>query len=137
MDQQLLEEIKNMSVSELDIELDGEKLQKILFSLPAKISALNMEFFEKKREMRGRQRVLQLLESSIMLGLDSAIYKNEAMRSAGVKIDPKYRKAKEDVDIAELAVEELEQRIWVYRHLESNVKAVTDLRTQELRTLRG
>jgi len=131
----VLEEIKSMKINELDLKLGSEDLKQILLRIPEYLRIKNMSYFEALRKMKDLKRRLKEVDGNIVLGLDSREFKNKEMREAALFTHSDHLRVQELLDNAEIEVERLRENYWIHKSLESNLKSLAELRTQELKSL--
>jgi hypothetical protein len=130
---QMWESLKALQITELDLTVDSTELQTALLRVPEVIRVLNLKFFEIKREKIKQERKLERYKASIILNLDQKEYRNEQKREAAVVDDKSFTTQQDKVDELSIILEEVEQQLWSYRHFESNLRSVAELRIREMK----
>jgi len=131
----LIEELRSMPMSELDLKLQSDDLKQILTRIPEYLRLKNMARFEKMRQFKEIKRKLKETDGFIMLSLDNNEYKNKEMREAALYTNEAHMAQAERMDKLEVELEGLQEEYWIYKTLESNLKSLADLKVQELRSL--
>lgn len=131
-----LKELKGVSIDELDFKLDSNELVNTLVQkAPALIRDLNMQLLQEKQNLKASKRISELLKAQLLIFLngDKEKSKNAEIRDAYCLQDVGFVESLNEIDRIEFKVTELEQEVWIYRTLESSLRAVTELRIQEMR----
>lgn len=144
----LPEETKSLidgSVFKLDDSIDDTLLAKFLFYVPSVVREYGLAIAELKRQKReeesdllGLQSDLDRKSAEILLELDTALYKNESMRSARIESDTEVIGIKELILIRkrhilgiESDIDELTEQYWSFKSLRDSLESITKLRIAE------
>lgn len=132
-------------IFKLDSEIDDSMLARFLFYVPTVVREFGMAIAELRRqkknlegEVLSKENELELLSSTVMLDLDTAVYKNEELRKAGVNDNEQVRKLKSElvedkrkILSLEADMDELTEQYWSFKTLRDSLESITKLRVSE------
>jgi hypothetical protein len=133
------------TVFDLEDNIDDTLLAKFLFYVPTVVREYGLAIAELRRQERNiekdiltQENALKNIEAEILLDLDPAEYKNEALRSAAVAVNVEVKAIKEViVDLKRKAldvrsdVDELTEAYWSFKTLKDSLESITKLRVSE------
>ena len=133
------------SIFNIEDSVDDSQLARFLFYVPTVVKEYGLAIAElrrNKRSLEGKimklEGELEILEGSIVLDLDTSIYKNDTLRSARVASDEQVADLKnkilalkrEKLDV-ESDVDELTEMYWSFKTLKDSLESITKLRVSE------
>lgn len=132
-------------IFKLDDQIDDTLLAKFLFYVPSIVREYGMAIAELRRQRRvlegtllSLQGALETREAFVLLDQDIAVYKNEALRNAGVCEDEAVVEIKKEIiDIKkkilefESDIDELTEQYWSFKTLKDSLESITKLRVSE------
>ena len=133
------------SIFNIEDSVDDSQLARFLFYVPTVVKEYGLAIAElrrNKRSLEGKimklEGELEILEGSIVLDLDTSIYKNDTLRSARVASDEQVVDLKnkilalkrEKLDV-ESDVDELTEMYWSFKTLKDSLESITKLRVSE------
>lgn len=132
----IFQTIKGVDVADIDNYINNnQELQELMLRSTEAIRLKNLKYFEVKKNVQETKRELELAIAEKTRDLTEAENKNAETRKAAITLNPSVQNLTKGLDDLELELEEVEQELWVLRHLESSLRMISELRIVEMKKI--